>query len=267
MAFGTLALRKAKDEDVPALIEVGVASCLSSIDELPVFRDRKDETPAAFARFVPEQIDSTIVLERDGTIAGFASYDAETGEITDVWLDPSVQGKGYGSVLLSAAEAVLKQAGHSCTWLTTHANNVGALRFYRVQGYALLSIDEAPGQTLPDVTYPRALLGKQLSRPNAEQASTMEEVRQGIDTLDPMLVSLFAERFAFIDKAADVKSRITMPARVTSRVEQVVANARRQAERIGFDPDLTETFWRAMIEQAIRREEIHMQGELGETGS
>lgn len=86
----------------------------------------------------------------------------------------------------------------------------------------------------------------------------MADVRIGIDTLDPMLVSLVAERFAFIDRAADLKPALAMPARVGDRVEEVVANARAQAEGMGFDPDLTETLWRTMIDLAIEREEDKM---------
>jgi isochorismate pyruvate lyase len=49
-----------------------------------------------------------------------------------------------------------------------------------------------------------------------------------------------------------------MPARASDRVEEVVANVRAQAEGAGFDPDLTETLWRTMIDLAIEREDRKM---------
>ena len=258
MAAQRILIRPAEADDTEALIALGTASCLSSIDDLPEFRNRKDEMEPAFARFIPADLDRIVVLEAGGDLAGFVTAQAQTGEITDLWVDPARQNAGLGAILLASAEAEIRKAGHNCAWLTTHERNRRALRFYQTQGYTLLSITEAPGETLPDVTYPRALLGKQLSRPDAAKAFSMADVRQGIDTLDPMLVALIAERFSFIDRAADLKPSLTMPARVTERVEEVVANARTQAKDLGFDPDLTETLWRTMVDLAIAREERMM---------
>ena len=258
MVFAPILLRPSRSDDLDALTALATASCLSSIDQLPVFRDRKDEIEPAFRRFLSEEWPRILVAEHDQQILGLVSPDVKTGEISDLWVDPAEQGTGIGGVLLSAGEAAIRQNGQSCAWLTTHADNRKALRFYLSQGYALLSIAPVVGTTLPDVTYPRALLGKQLSRPDAAKAKTMMDVRAGIDMLDPMLVSLLAERFAFIDRAADLKPTLAMPARVQERVEEVVANARSQAESLGFSPDLIEKLWRAMVDLAIAREEDAM---------
>ncbi|MEM6383582.1 MAG: GNAT family N-acetyltransferase [Pseudomonadota bacterium] len=267
MRFDPVTIRKAREDDVDVLIDVALAACLSSIAHLPEFRDRQHEMRGAFERFVPEQLDSTILIERNGETAGLLSVEVSRGEITDVWVRPDHQGMGIGASLMAAGESAARQAGQTCTWLTCHHENQHALRFYRAQGYALLSIEEHDAESLVGVRYPRALLGKQLSRPHAPTAADMAGVRAGIDMLDPMLVSLIAERFAFIDRAAEVKEGTAIPARVTPRVEQVVSNARKQALAIGFDPDLTETLWRTMVELAIAREEIHLGGDLADTGS
>lgn len=258
MTIPSILLRPATANDVDALVAIGSAACLSSIDQLPEFRDRKQDMAAAFTVYVPRQINKTVVLEQGGTAEGFASFEVESGEITDVWITPAKQRQGFGAILLASAEAALKTAGHTCTWLTTHASNRRALSFYKTHGYALLSISQTTGQTLPDVTYERAFLSKQLSRPDAVIAKSMADVRTGIDKLDPMLVSLLAERFAFIDRAADLKPAVAMPARVTERVEKVVANAMTQADAMGFDVRLTETLWRTMIDLAIAHEERRM---------
>jgi isochorismate pyruvate lyase len=46
-----------------------------------------------------------------------------------------------------------------------------------------------------------------------------------------------------------------MPARITPRVEEVVANVRREAALHGLPPDLIEKLWRRLIDWSIAREE------------
>jgi isochorismate pyruvate lyase len=259
MGIFPLTLRPAEKADVPRLIEVGVASFLNFAQDLPGFGKAPEMVPGAVPHWVGETGDSILLAEHAGNIVGWTKTNPKSGEIEDLWIDAASHGQGIGAMLLTAAEAQVKASGHSCAWLTTHAEKTGAMRFYRTHGYALLNIDKhCSAESVPGVIYPRALLGKQLHRPNAAAAETMADVRIGIDTLDPMLVSLVAERFAFIDRAADLKPALAMPARVGERVEEVVANARAQAEGMGFDPDLTETLWRTMIDLAIEREEDKM---------
>lgn len=88
----------------------------------------------------------------------------------------------------------------------------------------------------------------------------MPAVRAAIDALDAEIVALLARRMALIDRAAAIKTREDLPARIEWRVEQVVQNARHHAGMSGLDPDLAETVWRALIEHAIAREETLMKG-------
>ena len=89
----------------------------------------------------------------------------------------------------------------------------------------------------------------------AAECQTMADIRAEIDRLDAELVAMFATRVSYIDRAAQIKSGIAMPARVTSRVEEVVANVRRHAEGHGLPPDKLEKLWRKLIEWSIEREE------------
>ncbi|MGD1888262.1 MAG: hypothetical protein ACFB01_14280, partial [Cohaesibacteraceae bacterium] len=57
-----LTVRKAIPDDLQRLIDLGVAACLSSIDKLPEFRDRKDEMRPAFAAFIKEDLPRLLVL-------------------------------------------------------------------------------------------------------------------------------------------------------------------------------------------------------------
>jgi isochorismate pyruvate lyase len=85
--------------------------------------------------------------------------------------------------------------------------------------------------------------------------TTMAEIRAEIDRLDEELVMLFAQRAGYIDRAAEIKAQVDLPARIDTRVEEVVANVRRHAERHGLPPDLVEKLWRRLIDWSIAREE------------
>lgn len=91
-----------------------------------------------------------------------------------------------------------------------------------------------------------------------EDCRTMGEIRAGIDRIDAELVRLFAERARYIDRAARIKAEADLPARIGSRVEEVVANVRRHAADRGLPPDLVEKLWRRLIDWSIAREESHL---------
>ncbi|MEZ5796171.1 MAG: chorismate mutase [Paracoccaceae bacterium] len=85
--------------------------------------------------------------------------------------------------------------------------------------------------------------------------TSMAHIRAEIDRLDDDLVRLFAERAGYIDRAAEIKAEVDLPARIDDRVEQVVKNVRRHAETYGLPPDLVEKLWRRLIDWSIAREE------------
>ncbi len=83
----------------------------------------------------------------------------------------------------------------------------------------------------------------------------MTEVRAEIDHIDAALVALLAERITFIDRAAELKAALGLPARIDDRVEDVVARVRATAAGRGVDPDLVDDLWRRLIDWSIAREE------------
>ena len=85
--------------------------------------------------------------------------------------------------------------------------------------------------------------------------STMAELRTEIDRLDAELVALFASRVGYIDRAAEIKSEVGLPARIGSRVEEVISNVRRHAVGHGLPPDKLEKLWRKLVDWSIEREE------------
>jgi isochorismate pyruvate lyase len=91
-------------------------------------------------------------------------------------------------------------------------------------------------------------------KPPAE-CRTMAELRAEIDRIDEALVRLFGERAAYIDRAVELKAELDLPARIETRIEEVVANVRRHAVKHGLPPDLVEKLWRRLIDWSIAREE------------
>lgn len=92
-------------------------------------------------------------------------------------------------------------------------------------------------------------------------------LRQQIDALDRQLVALLADRAGYIDRAAQLKRNNGWPARIPSRVEEVVERVRATAAQAGLEPDLVEALWRPLIDWSIAREEAALgpDHEIGET--
>ncbi len=94
-----------------------------------------------------------------------------------------------------------------------------------------------------------------------KDCENMAQLRDAIDELDRELMAMLRLRVDYIDRAAEIKPGIDMPARVDERVEEVAMNARKNAQAVGLDPDQAEKLWRKMIEWSIAREEERMRSE------
>jgi len=90
---------------------------------------------------------------------------------------------------------------------------------------------------------------------------TMPELRVQIDVLDTEIIALLQKRAGYIARAAEIKQSEGLPARISWRVEEVLAKARDNAAKVGLDPDLAETLWREMIEWSIRKEAATLEKE------
>ncbi|WP_347311292.1 chorismate mutase [Defluviimonas sp. SAOS-178_SWC] len=87
------------------------------------------------------------------------------------------------------------------------------------------------------------------------ECRTMAEIRAEIDRVDGLIVALLVERSGYIDRAAELKPALGLPARIDERVEEVVAQVRARAMAEGLDPGLAEALWRHLIDWSIAREE------------
>lgn len=87
-----------------------------------------------------------------------------------------------------------------------------------------------------------------------DDCKDMAELRAQIDLLDKDLVQMLVARAGYIDRAIALKTENGWPARIPERVEEVVINARDNAEVAGLDPDLIERLWRQLVDWSIARE-------------
>jgi len=92
----------------------------------------------------------------------------------------------------------------------------------------------------------------------ALKCQNMEEVRIEIDRIDQALVDLICERFAYVDRAWQLKNS-PADARVPWRIQQVIDKVRARAAETGLPPELVEALWRQMIGWFIQYEEERLQ--------
>lgn len=93
-----------------------------------------------------------------------------------------------------------------------------------------------------------------MTQKQAQECSSMEEVRAEIDRIDEHLVSLISERFTFVDRAWQLKEN-PEDATVPWRIQQVIEKVRSHAENKNVPPQLVEALWRQMIGWFIQYEE------------
>lgn len=88
------------------------------------------------------------------------------------------------------------------------------------------------------------------------QCASLTEVRRQIDQVDRQLVTLIAERGAYVRQAAAFKkSADEVPA--PQRVAQVLAKVNALAVESGAEPKVVDAIWRAMIAAFIEHERQH----------
>lgn len=93
----------------------------------------------------------------------------------------------------------------------------------------------------------------------ANHCENMTEVRANVDRIDRLLVTLMAERLNYIEQAARIKpSRDAV--RDEDRIEDVIAKVKVQCDIDGFDKDMAERMWRAMMEDFIAHEFVKWDG-------
>jgi len=104
-----------------------------------------------------------------------------------------------------------------------------------------------------------------MSRRAPGDCSDMSEVRAEIDRLDAELVDLMAQRFAYVDRAWQLKAD-PGEAFVPWRIQQVIDKVKARAMEKGLPPELVEALWRQMIGWFVQYEEEKLRRQLEGNG-
>ena len=121
--------RRAVESDIPALIDLAQRSWLSGNCELaPMEAVRHWMEEDHESRRYPEIWPKVTVAEHRSRILG-----------SDLWVHPSFQRRGIGSLLLQVCEEEIRRAGHAVSRLRYTEYNVAAPLFYRARGYREVS--------------------------------------------------------------------------------------------------------------------------------
>jgi isochorismate pyruvate lyase len=99
----------------------------------------------------------------------------------------------------------------------------------------------------------------------AKDCNDMAQVRAEIDRIDAALVDLMAERFAYVDRAWQLKANPN-EAYVPWRIQQVIDKVKERAMERGLPPELTEALWRQMIGWFVQYEEEKLRRQLEGNG-
>jgi isochorismate pyruvate lyase len=86
-----------------------------------------------------------------------------------------------------------------------------------------------------------------------DQCLAMTDLRAEIDRLDRALVALLAERQRYIERAAEIKGRLS-EIRDEARIADVLAKVTDAAERAGLSVDIARAVWRELMERSIALE-------------
>ncbi|MDB5539538.1 MAG: GCN5-related N-acetyltransferase [Devosia sp.] len=96
---------------------------------------------------VHELLDRTIVAEIDSSPVGWCARARSRAYIPYLFVTPSLQNQGIGTLLLRRMESFLELEGADRVQLDTLSDNVRAVNFYQHQGYRILVLkrEGAPG--------------------------------------------------------------------------------------------------------------------------
>lgn len=133
-----LTFRPATADDAPAIAQLWFDGWrdghLGNVpDELLPLRTRESFDTRAVAG-----IDSALVADVDGDLAGFVMVVGD--EVEQVYVSAAHRGTGVASALLTEAERLVREGGHTQAWLAVVPGNARARRFYERSGWT----DEGP---------------------------------------------------------------------------------------------------------------------------
>ncbi|WP_269085566.1 GNAT family N-acetyltransferase [Agrobacterium tumefaciens] len=91
-----------------------------------------------FQNFAKSPTGDVVVAEMDGVVVGWGACDAKPHHISDLWVDPTWQGKGIGKALIVHFLDRMRAEGLPLATIDTHARNRAALGLYERCGFQIV---------------------------------------------------------------------------------------------------------------------------------
>ena len=107
-----ITIRHARREDVVALAVIGMRAWEQAVTGLADLDRLREAVRDAFIVFLNRQWLTVTVAEKGGMLAGWAAREELDDQITDLWVEPSLQRQGVGTALLEAIEAEMLAADY-----------------------------------------------------------------------------------------------------------------------------------------------------------
>jgi len=79
-----------------------------------------------------------VIAELNGQVVGWAARQTARNYLSDLWVHPDHQGKGFGKALLLHLCEAMRNEGLVTARLDTHARNGGAIRLYERCGFTII---------------------------------------------------------------------------------------------------------------------------------
>ncbi|WDZ77895.1 GNAT family N-acetyltransferase [Ensifer adhaerens] len=139
-------IRHARAGDVDRLTAIGLAAWQSAIAGLADGERMRRVAEASFYRFLSDHWLCVVLIEAEGGIRGWVAREDFDNAISDLWIEPAAQGRGFGALLLGEIEQRIVADGFDIATTKTHARNDQAVTFFRNRGYGVswLSTAYAP---------------------------------------------------------------------------------------------------------------------------
>lgn len=137
-------LRAASDEDLPALLELWIASWSQVFPDID-FRARAPWFSAHLAALEDAGADLTVACAEDGAPIGFVVFDRASGLMDQLCVAVARKGAGVARALLDSVKRRAPEGVH----LTVNKLNGRAIAFYLREGFEFVGETVNPNSGLP----------------------------------------------------------------------------------------------------------------------
>jgi chorismate mutase-like protein len=84
--------------------------------------------------------------------------------------------------------------------------------------------------------------------------SDLNDMRLCVDSTDKMLLSLLADRLDTCDIIGRLKEDMRLPTDQPEREARIIADLRREAQRLGLDPEFVRQLWTLILGESRARQ-------------